>query len=85
MPNVKGTVDRIFVNPSICCLTIKRSDGSTKVMLLWSYLSQDDNATNRLLHGSYLGMARDALAHNKTIEVSHSSGSAFVNSVSLES
>ncbi len=84
MPNESGSVERIFVNDSLCCVTINKSDGSNSVLLLWSYFSQDDTAANRLLHGSYLAMAREALLHNRTLEVSHSSGSALANAVILK-
>ena len=51
MPTRQGTVDGIFVNPSFCCITLRTAPTQQALLLLWSYLSQEDNATNRLLHG----------------------------------
>jgi hypothetical protein len=83
MPLVQGTVDRIFVNPSFCCVTLRTAPTQQKVVLLWSYFTQEDNASNRLLHGSYLSLVREALVHDGTIEVFHPTGSALVDSVTL--
>ena len=83
MPLVSGTVDRIIVFPDFCCVTIRTSSTQQRVMLLWSYLTQEDNATNRLLHGGYLGMVRDAFNHNRRIQFSHADGSTLVDSVAL--
>jgi hypothetical protein len=83
MPSVSGTVDRISVFPQFCCVTIRSTATQQRVMLLWSYFSQEDNATNRLLHGGYLAMVRDAFVHNRKVEFLHPSGSALVDSVAL--
>ena len=83
MPVVNGTVDRIFVNPTFCCVTLRTSATATTLMLLWSYGTQEDNATNRLTHGAYLAMVRDALVNGRRIEVGHVTGSALVDSVAL--
>jgi hypothetical protein len=52
-------------------------------MLLWSYGTQEDNATNRLTHGAYLAMVRDALLHGRRVEFAHVTGSSLVDSVTL--
>jgi hypothetical protein len=52
-------------------------------MLLWSYLTQTDNASNRLLHGSYLSLVREAAVGGQEVALSHTTGSALVNSVTL--
>lgn len=83
MPVVQGTVDRIYVDQGFCCVTIRTSSTQQKVMLLWSYLTQEDNASNRLLHGSYLSLVREAFVHNAKVELSHNTGSALVKSVTL--
>jgi hypothetical protein len=83
MPQVQGTVDRIFVNPSFCCVTLRTAATQTRLMLLWSYFAQTDNASNRLLHGSYLTMVREALIHGRRVEFAHPTGSALVESVTL--
>jgi hypothetical protein len=83
MPVVQGTVDRIYVDQGFCCVTVRTSSTQTKVMLLWSYLTQEDNASNRLLHGSYLSLVREALVHGRKVELSHNTASALVNAVTL--
>jgi hypothetical protein len=83
MPVVQGTVDRIFVNPTFCCITLRTAPTEQKLMLLWSYLAQEDNASNRLLHGSYLSLVREALVHDGRVELFHAAGSALVDSVTL--
>jgi hypothetical protein len=83
MPSVRGTVRQIFVNPAFGCVSMQATSGQNKLMLLWSYTTQEDNATNRLLHGSYLALTRDALTNNKEITYAHATGSALVDSVTL--
>jgi hypothetical protein len=83
MPVVQGTVDRIFVNPTFCCVTVRTAPTQQKLMLLWSYLTQEDNASNRLLHGSYLSLVREALVEHGRVELFHATGSALVDSVTL--
>jgi hypothetical protein len=83
MPVVQGTVDRIFVNPLFCCVTVRTGPTQQKLMLLWSYLTQEDNASNRLLHGSYLSLVREAIVQGGRVELSHVTGSALVDSVAL--
>ena len=83
MPVASGMVDRISVFPQFCCLTIRTAPTQQRLMLLWSYFAQEDNATNRLLHGAYLAIVRDALVHSREVQVSYASGSALVDSVSL--
>jgi hypothetical protein len=83
MPVVQGTVDRIFLNPIFCCVTVRTAPTQQKLMLLWSYLTQEDNASNRLLHGSYLSLVREALVQGARVELAHATGSSFVDSVTL--
>ncbi len=83
MPLVEGTVDRIFVNPSFCCVTIRTAPTQQRLLLLWSYFSQADNASNRLLHGSYLSLVREAYVHGGNVELFHNTGSSLVESVTL--
>ena len=83
MPVVQGTVDRIFVNPSFCCVTVRTAATQQKLLLLWSYFAQEDNASNRLLHGSYLSLVREALVNGRRVELFHATGSALVDSVTL--
>ena len=83
MPLVQGTVERIWVSTSFCCVTVRTAPTVQKALLLWSYASQEDNASNRLLHGSYLSLVREALVHGKSVELQHESGSSLVDYVVL--
>jgi hypothetical protein len=83
LPVESGTVDRIYVDPTFCCVTLRTGPTQQKLMLLWSYAAQEDNATNRLLHGGYLASIRDALLNGRRVELSHTTGSSLVNSVAL--
>lgn len=83
MPIVQGKVDRIYVNPIFCCVRVRTGPTTQTLMLLWSYLTQTDNASNRLLHGSYLSLVREAAVGGLEIALSHTTGSALVESVSL--
>lgn len=84
MPDVTGSVFSINMSPMYCCLQIDRSEGGREIVLLWSYDSQPDNATNRLLHANYLALARDAYIHNKTLGVTREQGSALATGVWVE-
>jgi hypothetical protein len=84
MPSFKGTIKRIFVNPAYCCLTVKPTSGNDKLFLLWSYPTQEDNAKNRLTHGAYLSLARDAYTYNKTVTLSHQQNSSIVDSITID-
>jgi hypothetical protein len=83
MPVTRGTVDRIVVGPSFCCVTVRTAPTQQTLLLLWSYPTQEDNASNRLLHGGFLGMVRDAYLHNRRIELTYAASSAIVDSVAL--
>jgi hypothetical protein len=85
MPIVRGKVEQVFLDPGFCCVTIRTAPTKQTVMLLWSYLTQPDNASNRLLHGSYLSLVREAAVGGQQVALSHSTGSALVNSVTLTS
>jgi hypothetical protein len=83
MPIARGTVDRIDVGPSFCCVTVRTAPTQQTYVLLWSYPTQEDNASNRLLHGAYLGMVRDAYLHHRRVEVTYTAASAIVDAVAL--
>lgn len=85
MPVLTGTIRKISVSEQFCCLHIdETSTGMIKYMLLWSYFAQEDNATNRLNHGMYLSLARDAFGSSRAVSLSHDSGSAIATDVSIE-
>ena len=83
MPIVQGKVDRIYVDPIFCCVTVRTGPNQQTLMLLWSYQTQPDNASNRLLHGSYLSLVREAAVGGQEVALFHTTGSALVNSVEL--
>lgn len=84
MPTVEGSVAQIAVGPAWCCVTINKAGGGSTTVLLWSYPTQPDNATNRLLHANYLAITRDAFIHSKTLRVVHPDDSALVDSVAIK-
>ncbi len=83
MPTVQGTVDRIFINPTFCCVTLRTEPTEQTLLLLWSYLAQEDNASNRLLHGSYLSLVREAAVNARQVVMTHPEGSSLVDDVTL--
>ena len=84
MPTVIGTVTQIFVNPQTCCVTVDQTSGPNKNCVLWSYPTQEDNATNRLTHGTYLALTRDAYVNGKIVRSVHPNNSSIVSSVRIE-
>ena len=63
---------------------MKEDNGTNSFLMLWSYFLQQDNAKNRLTHGMYLSLARDALVHRKRIRLTHDSGSSLVTLVQVD-
>lgn len=85
MATTKGRIDNISVFDNFCCVRVLETDaGEVAVMLLWSYPTQEDNAKNRLLHGQFLSLTRDALINNRVVTYTHDDGSALVESMLLE-
>ena len=84
MATTEGKIDSIFVNENFCCIRVlDTEDGNTAFIVLWSYFAQEDNAKNRLTHGMYLSLVRDAWLNNRKIIFSHSSGSALATQVQV--
>lgn len=82
MAQTSGTIHSISVFGGFCCVRVLDVDtGSSSYLLLWSYSAQEDNATNRLLHGQFLSLTRDALINNRTVTFGHDSGSALIESM----
>ncbi|MGQ0569591.1 MAG: hypothetical protein ACT4P5_08690 [Armatimonadota bacterium] len=84
MATTTGRIEEINLFESFCCVRVLKTTGTPTYMLLWSYPTQPDNAKNRLLHGMYFSLARDAHVHNRTVRLGHTSGSAFVTSFIVE-
>jgi len=83
MATTTGTIRDINVTDDIGCITVNRSGGGSSSLLLWSYITQDDNARNRFTHGMFLSLARDAYIHSKSVSFDHPSGSALVTNVKV--
>lgn len=86
MATTTGTIDNITVNEKFCCVRVLLTGGSggNAFIVLWSYFVQPDNATNRLTHGMYLNLIRDAWVGNRTVTFTHPSGSALVSQVQVD-
>ena len=85
MATTVGKIENITVTEQKCCVRVLETAATgSSFMLLWSYFVQDDNAKNRLTHGMYLSLARDAWLNNRTVTFSHASGSAIVTQVQVE-
>jgi hypothetical protein len=85
MPSATGAIRSINLYDTFCCVKFLKTDDTTQYFLLWSYgPAQEDNAKNRLLHGMYLSMARDAFLHNRTATFSFNDGSSLVTSFIVE-
>jgi hypothetical protein len=85
MPVVTGSIRSIHIFDFFCCVKVLKEDDTSQFLLLWSYGgAQEDNAKNRLLHGMFLSLARDAFLNNRTATLSHASGSAIVTAFRIE-
>ncbi len=85
MAQTKGRIDSLRLFDQFCCVRVLGTeDGDATFLLLWSYWAQEDNARNRLLHGQFLSLARDALADNRVVTFNHDDGSALVESLIVE-
>ncbi len=85
MAETKGRIDNISLFEEFCCVRVLETDsGDATVLLLWSYFTQEDNARNRLLHGQFLSLTRDAQAGNRLVTFGHPDGSALVESLIVE-
>jgi hypothetical protein len=82
MPSVQGSIRSINIYETFCCVHLLKTDNTLQYVLLWSYGSaQEDNAKNRLLHGMYLALARDAFLHNRPVELTYNSGSSLTTAL----
>lgn len=85
MAQTKGRIDNISLFDNFCCVRVlETEDNEASFLLLWSYFTQEDNAKNRLLHGQFLSLTRDALVNNRVVTFSHDDGSALVESLVVE-
>ena len=84
MATTEGRIDNIFVSEDYCCVRVLRTeDAEISFITLWSYFVQEDNAKNRLTHGMYLSLARDAWLNNRTVVFTHEDGSALATQVQV--
>ncbi len=85
MATTKGKIENISLTEDFCCVRVlETEEENTSFILLWSYFVQEDNATNRLNHGMFLSLVRDAFLNNRTVEFTHDSGSALATIVHVE-
>ncbi len=85
MPSTEGSIRSINVYDTFCCVNLLKPDNTAQYFLLWSYgAAQEDNAKNRLLHGTYLSLARDPFLHNRNVTFTHDSGSSLVTAMIVE-
>ena len=82
MPIVIGTVQKILVTEDTASVKIQEDDGSTSTMLLWTDYAEDSTPTQRIAHGQWLAVLRDAFVGNFTVSVSTVTWTNQVESVS---
>lgn len=85
MATTKGKIENISLTEDFCCVRVlETEEENTTFILLWSYFAQEDNATNRLTHGMFLSLVRDAFLNNRTATFTHDSGSALASIVHVD-
>jgi hypothetical protein len=85
MPTIRGSIRSINVFNNFACVKLLKTDDTVQFLLLWSYgAAQEDNAKNRLLHGTFLSLARDSFLNNRIASLSHTTGSSIVTSFLIE-
>jgi hypothetical protein len=71
MASVTGKVFEIHVEADYGWARIQREDdGVIEKVFLWSEVLEDYIPPQRILHGLWLAMLRDALAHDLTVDAS---------------
>ena len=85
MAETKGRIDNINVFDGFCCVRVlETAGGDSTTVLLWSYFAQAPSAADRLLHGQFLSLTRDALTHNRIVTFNHPDDSAIITSMMVE-
>ena len=82
MPVFTGEPDKVFVNEIIAVVTLTQvATDTTEHFLLWSEIGKTYTPSERLLHGMWLSLVRDALADGRNVRVAHPDGSALITSL----
>jgi hypothetical protein len=68
MPSVTGRVFDVYVSDGYAWARITDEGGVNTKVFIWSDAIEDYLPTQRILHGMWLAMLRDALANNLTVD-----------------
>jgi hypothetical protein len=68
MPSVTGKVVEVHVSVDYGWARIEREDGLIEKVVVWSDLFEEYVPPQRIQHGIWLAMLRDALAHGYTVD-----------------
>ena len=68
MPTVTGKVIEVHVSVDYGYARIEKDDGLVEKVIVWSDLYADYLPPQRIQHGIWLAMLRDALAHGYTVD-----------------
>lgn len=81
MPSFNGVPDKIWINEIVGVVTLRPSTGPVEHFIVWSEIGQTYTPSDRLRHGMWLSLLRDALADGREVQVLHGYGDAFVTSL----
>ena len=84
MPTVQGTVSEIDVFEEYAWVKIEDS-GDTETVFIWSNYAADYSPQQRLVHGAWLSLLREALVNRLQVSVYHPSDSSMMSSLDLYS
>jgi hypothetical protein len=68
MPNVTGRVVEVMVSTDYGWARIEQEDGSIEKVIVWSEVIEDYSPTQRILHGMWLGLLRDAMTNSLIVD-----------------
>lgn len=82
MASVRGTIEKIHVGEVLAGLTISPNDGgASETLLIWSEIGQTYSPREKLLHGTWLSLLREALSDGREVRCTHPDGNALITSV----
>ncbi len=68
MPNVTGRVVEVLVSSDYGWTRIEQEDGSIEKVFIWSEVVADYSPTQRILHGAWLALLRDAMTNSLAVD-----------------
>lgn len=68
MANVTGRVVEVMVSSDYGWTRIEQEDGLIAKVIIWSEVVEDYSPTQRILHGMWLALLRDALTNNLIVD-----------------